>query len=263
MLFRSIAAIDNMLKKVGSKTGGSSSKIRPTPVKRTVHYVPSIASLYGQVELRQENAYLSIGERCNANGSKQWRTLQEKGDWEGCVAMGREQVREGSNALDICTAFVGRDEVAEMDEVVRRMRGSVNAPLVIDSTEYPVLESSLALYGGKAIINSINFEDGEEPAARRLKLAKKFGAAVVGRHRESGHAEPDESLPEGRVVAGRPFHHRAHPRRRALGVEEAADRVLQENLVLRESEVHGVPAPLTSSRPRPPRRAAARARARR
>jgi 5-methyltetrahydrofolate--homocysteine methyltransferase len=93
--------------------------------------------------------------------------------------MGREQVKEGSHTLDVCTAFVGRDEVAEMCEVVGRMRGAVNAPLVIDSTEYPVLEAALKLYGGKAIINSINFEDGEEAADKRLKLAKRFGAAVI------------------------------------------------------------------------------------
>ena len=174
-----IAAIDNMLKRVGSKTGGKASAARPTPVKRSVHYVPSIASLYGQVELRQENAYLSIGERCNANGSKKFRELQDAENWDGCVDMGKDQEKEGSHALDLCCAYVGHDEVKEMGEVITRMRGAVRAPLVIDSTELPVLESSLALYGGKAILNSINFEDGEEPAHKRLQLAKKFGAAVI------------------------------------------------------------------------------------
>jgi 5-methyltetrahydrofolate--homocysteine methyltransferase len=168
-----IAALDATLRRLGGAAH------RPAPKQRKSVWVPSVASLYGQAPLRQENAYFSIGERCNANGSKQWRTLQEKGDWEGCVAMGREQVREGSNALDICTAFVGRDERAEMNEVVSRMRGAVTAPLVLDSTEYPVLEAALKLYGGKAIINSINFEDGEEPAHKRMALARKFGAAVV------------------------------------------------------------------------------------
>ena len=129
--------------------------------------------------LRQENAFLAIGERCNANGSKKFRELQAAGDWDGCVAMGREQVREGSNALDICTAFVGRDEVAEMTAVVERMRGQVDSPLVIDSTELPVLEAALELYGGKAVLNSINFEDGEAPATARMTLARKFGAAVI------------------------------------------------------------------------------------
>ncbi|MGD9616452.1 MAG: methionine synthase [Alphaproteobacteria bacterium] len=168
-----IAALDQMLRRIGR------DRPRPLPKARQIAWVPSVASLYGQVPLRQENAYLSIGERCNANGSRAFRRLQEAGDWDGCVEMGREQVKEGSHTLDICTAFVGRDEVAEMCEVVSRMRGAINAPLVIDSTEYPVLEAALKLYGGKAIINSINFEDGEEAAEKRLKLAKRFGAAVI------------------------------------------------------------------------------------
>jgi 5-methyltetrahydrofolate--homocysteine methyltransferase len=168
-----IAALDQMLRRIGR------DRPRPLPKARNVAWVPSVASLYGQVPLRQENAYLSIGERCNANGSRAFRRLQEAGDWDGCVEMGREQVKEGSHTLDVCTAFVGRDEIAEMCEVVSRMRGAINAPLVIDSTEYPVLEAALKLYGGKAIINSINFEDGEEAADKRLKLAKRFGAAVI------------------------------------------------------------------------------------
>jgi len=169
-----IAAADAMLRKL-APAGGH----RPAPKGRTVHWIPAAASLYSQVTLRQENAFFAIGERCNANGSKKWRELQEKGDWDGCVEMAREQVKEGSHALDVCTAFVGRDESAEMQAVVQRFVGSVTAPLVIDSTEYPVLEKALQLYGGKAIINSINFEDGEEPARKRLELAKTFGAAVI------------------------------------------------------------------------------------
>ncbi|MGE5270642.1 MAG: methionine synthase [Thiohalocapsa sp.] len=168
-----IAALDEMLRRIGR------DRSRPLPKQRNVAWTPSVASLYSQVPLRQENAYLSIGERCNANGSRAFRRLQEAGDWDGCVEMGREQVKEGSHTLDVCTAFVGRDEVAEMSQVVSRMRGAINAPLVIDSTEYPVLEAALKLYGGKAIINSINFEDGEEAADKRLRLAKRFGAAVI------------------------------------------------------------------------------------
>ncbi len=166
-----IAALDNMLRKRGG--------YRPAPVARRPLWVPSVASLYGQTPLRQENSYFSIGERCNANGSKKWRELQEHGDWDGCVGVAREQVGEGSNSLDVCTAFVGRDEISEMDEVIRRFTSSVNAPLVIDSTETPVIESALKLHGGKPIINSINFEDGEGHAGDRLRLAKKFGAAVI------------------------------------------------------------------------------------
>ncbi len=168
-----IQALDAMLR----KRGGAAH--RPVPVARKPVWIPSVASLYGAVSLRQENAYFSIGERCNANGSKAWRERQEAGDWDGCVAIGREQMAEGSNSLDICTAFVGRDEIAEMNEVIRRFTSSVNAPLVIDSTETPVIEAALKLHGGKPIINSINFEDGEGAARDRLILAKKFGAGVI------------------------------------------------------------------------------------
>ncbi|SOD99741.1 methionine synthase [Caenispirillum bisanense] len=166
------AAVDAMLRDLGKGE-------RPRVVERSVVWVPGVASLYGRVDLRQENAFLSIGERCNANGSKKFRELQDAEDWDGTVAMGRDQVKEGSHTLDVCTAFVGRDEISDMTNVVSRLRGSVNAPLVIDSTETPVLEAALKLYGGKAIINSINFEDGEGHAAERLKLAKKYGAAVI------------------------------------------------------------------------------------
>ncbi|RVT96908.1 methionine synthase [Rhodovarius crocodyli] len=168
-----IGQLDDMLRRLG----GASH--RPAPVARKYHWIPSVASLYGATSLRQENAYFSIGERCNANGSKAWRERQAAHDWDGCLAIGREQVGEGSNSLDICTAFVGRDEMAEMNEVIRRFTASVNAPLVIDSTETPVIEAALKLHGGKPIINSINFEDGEGAAHDRMKLAKKFGGAVI------------------------------------------------------------------------------------
>jgi 5-methyltetrahydrofolate--homocysteine methyltransferase len=168
-----IQALDALLRRLGG------AKARPAPVARSVTWVPSVASLYTATSLRQENSYFSIGERCNANGSKAWRERQAAHDWDGCLAIGREQVAEGSNSLDICTAFVGRDEMAEMNEVVRRFTSSVNSPLVIDSTETPVIEAALKLHGGKPIINSINFEDGEGHATDRMKLARKFGAGVI------------------------------------------------------------------------------------
>ncbi len=166
-----IAALDAMLRRRGG--------FRPAPVARKPVWIPAVASLYGQTALRQDNSFFSIGERCNANGSRKWRELQEAADWDGCVTVAREQVAEGSNSLDVCTAFVGRDEIREMNEVIRRFTSSVNAPLVIDSTETPVIEAALKLHGGKPIINSINFEDGERAAHDRLTLAKKFGAAVI------------------------------------------------------------------------------------
>ena len=183
-----IQALDAMLRRRGG--------FRPAPLARRPVWIPGVASLYQTVPLRQENAIFAIGERCNANGSKQWRELQEKHDWDGCVAMGRAQIGEGSHALDVCTAFVGRDEHAEMTEVIRRFTASVNAPLVIDSTETPVIAAALKLHGGKPIINSINFEDGEKAASDRLQLAKQFGAAVIALTiDEVGMAKtPDEKL---------------------------------------------------------------------
>ena len=183
-----IQALDAMLRRRGD--------FRPAPVARRPVWIPGVASLYQTVPLRQENAIFAIGERCNANGSKKWRELQEKHDWDGCVSMGREQIGEGSHALDVCTAFVGRDEHAEMTEVIRRFTASVNAPLVIDSTETPVIAAALKLHGGKPIINSINFEDGEKAASDRLQLAKQFGAAVIALTiDEVGMAKtPDEKL---------------------------------------------------------------------
>jgi 5-methyltetrahydrofolate--homocysteine methyltransferase len=166
-----IAALDAMLRRLGEK--------RPTPVPRRAVWLPAVTSLYGQVTLRQENSFFSIGERCNANGSRRFRELQERHDWDGALVMAREQVAEGSNALDVCTAFVGRDELAEMNAVVHRLNAGVNAPLVIDSTETRVMESALKLSGGKPILNSINFEDGEKHADDRLALARRFGAAVI------------------------------------------------------------------------------------
>ncbi len=168
-----IQALDKMLR------GLADDGFRPRPRPRRTTHEPSVASLFSTVSLRQENAYLIIGERCNANGSRKFRELQDAENWDGCVAVGREQVKEGAHTLDVCTAFVGRDEVADMTEVITRMRGQVDAPIVFDSTELNVLEHSLALYGGKGIINSINFEDGEEPPAARLRLARKFGAGVI------------------------------------------------------------------------------------
>jgi len=150
-----IQALDRMLKRLADEQQETNTKVastRPAPKVREVRPAPGLASLFSAVDYRQENAYLSIGERCNANGSKKFRERQAEEDWDACVAIGREQVKEGSHALDVCTAYVGRDEVADMHEVISRLRGSADAPLVFDSTELPVLASSLALYGGKGVM---------------------------------------------------------------------------------------------------------------
>lgn len=121
-----IRAIDDMLRRRGG------ARHRPAPVKREVNWMPGAASLFGFVPYFQENAYFSIGERCNANGSKKFREMQDAGNWDGCVGMAREQVKEGSNAIDLCAAFTGRNEIADMTALTTAMRGAVSAPLVID-----------------------------------------------------------------------------------------------------------------------------------
>ncbi len=166
----------NLLPKGGGTEGEGA---RPPFQARHIEKIPQVASLYSAVDLRQENAYFAIGERCNANGSKAFRDAQAAEDWDTCLSIALEQEREGSHALDVCTAYVGRNEVADMTAFLTRLRGSTTLPLVIDSTELPVLESALALYGGKAILNSINFEDGQDPAHARLKLVKAHGASVI------------------------------------------------------------------------------------
>jgi 5-methyltetrahydrofolate--homocysteine methyltransferase len=142
-------------------------------------WVPSVASLYQSVPLHIEPAPILIGERTNANGSKQFRDLLAKDDWEGITAMGKEAVKDGAHLVDVCAAFVGRNELADMKEIIFRFNTQVPLPIVIDSTEPPVLESALELIAGRPIINSINLEDGTERAIRVLTLCKRYGAAVI------------------------------------------------------------------------------------
>jgi len=149
------------------------------PKHRDVTLTPAVSSLYSSVPLRQENAVFAIGERSNANGSKKFRELLAEENWDALTSIGREQVKEGSHALDVCVAYVGRPEATDMTEVLTRYRGQVTVPLVIDSTELPVLETAVRLLGGKSIINSINFEDGEDKPRKVLELARKFGTGVI------------------------------------------------------------------------------------
>ncbi|GAB6039728.1 methionine synthase [Endothiovibrio diazotrophicus] len=149
------------------------------PVPREVELTPAVSSLYSAMALRQENAVFAIGERSNANGSKLFRERLAEEDWDALTNIGRAQVKDGSHALDVCVAYVGRDESRDMQALIERYRANITVPLVIDSTEPPVIEAALKMLGGKSIINSINFEDGEERAAQVLTMAKKYGAAVV------------------------------------------------------------------------------------
>jgi 5-methyltetrahydrofolate--homocysteine methyltransferase len=149
------------------------------PLARNPTHIPSVASLYMTMPLRQEPAPLIIGERTNANGSKLFRELLLADDYDSMVNVAKEQEAEGAHVLDVCTAYVGRNEVKDMDETIRRFALQTRVPLMIDSTEAPVIESALKLYGGKSIINSINLEDGEERMEKICPMLTTYGAAVV------------------------------------------------------------------------------------
>ncbi len=140
---------------------------------------PSVTSLHTAVTLHQEPAPLLVGERTNTNGSRQFKKLLEAEDWNGLVDMAREQEREGVHVLDVCTAFVGRDEVRDMRQVIRRYNEIITKPLMIDSTEPPVIEVALKLISGKAIINSINLEEGRKKLDVIVPMARRYGAALV------------------------------------------------------------------------------------
>lgn len=146
---------------------------------RDPQFIPSVSSIYQSVPMRMEPAPLLVGERCNANGSKKFKELLAVDNYDGMVGMAKEQIKEGAHLLDVCVAYVGRDENHDMSEVMRRFNTSVQLPLVIDSTEVHVIETALKLCAGRAIINSINFEDGTEKADRIIELAKRFGAALI------------------------------------------------------------------------------------
>lgn len=141
--------------------------------------VASVASLYSPVALRQIPPPLLIGERTNANGSKQFRQLLQQGDFDAMVQMAKEQAKEGAHVLDVCTAYVGRDEGTDMAELVARFATQVTLPLVIDSTEPPVVEAALERIGGRAIVNSIHLEDGGDRLRQVTELCVRHGAAVV------------------------------------------------------------------------------------
>jgi len=143
---------------------------------------PGVASLYQHVPFRQDTAFLSIGERTNANGSKAFREAMLEGRYEDCVQIARSQTRDGAHLLDVCVDYVGRDGAADMREVVGRLATAATLPLVLDSTEPGVIEAGLELTGGRAVINSVNYEDGDGPGsriARVMPLVREHGAAVI------------------------------------------------------------------------------------
>lgn len=150
--------------------------------KRTPVSEPSVTSLYSPVTLEQDNSFLIIGERTNANGSKAFKDALLRQDWDSCVKMATEQIREGSHVLDVCVDYVGRDGVIDMHEIASRFASQASVPLVLDSTEPEVMEAGLLHAGGRCILNSANLEDGDAPGSRLdrvFSLARDYGAAVI------------------------------------------------------------------------------------
>jgi 5-methyltetrahydrofolate--homocysteine methyltransferase len=151
-------------------------------VRRSPELEPAAASLYSAVPFEQDAGVLMIGERTNTNGSKAFRDAMLAGDWEKVVDIGREAVREGAHLIDLCVDYVGRDGAIDMHEAASRLATASTLPVVLDSTEPPVIEAGLECLGGRAVINSVNFEDGEGPDsrwARIMPIVKEHGAAVV------------------------------------------------------------------------------------
>lgn len=149
---------------------------------RTPQPEPGAASLYQTVPFRQDTSYLAIGERTNANGSKKFRDAMLDARWDDCVEMARDQIREGAHMLDLCVDYVGRDGVADMAELAGRFATACTLPIVLDSTELPVLRAGLEKLGGRAVLNSVNYEDGDGPESRFAKvsaLASEHGAALI------------------------------------------------------------------------------------
>lgn len=161
------------LKRVVEAVGGIA------PKRRDAHLTPSASSIYMQQPYRQDTSFLIVGERVNASGSKKMRDLLNVEDWDGLVSLAREQEREGAHVLDVNVDFVGRDGVRDMHELASRLVTNIKIPLMFDSTEWEKMEAGLEHAGGKCILNSTNYEDGEPRFAKVLGLCERYGAAVV------------------------------------------------------------------------------------
>ena len=153
-----------------------------TPAKRKARPEPAASSLYQSVGFRQDAGVLMIGERTNANGSKAFREAMLEGRWDDCVQIARSQIRDGSHMLDVCIDYVGRDGTDDMAEIAGRFATASTLPLMLDSTEPQVIEAGLEKLGGRCIVNSVNYEDGDGPDSRFAKVMpviQEHGAAVV------------------------------------------------------------------------------------
>jgi 5-methyltetrahydrofolate--homocysteine methyltransferase len=159
------------------------AKVSNKPIKtRKPELDPGASSLYQYVPFRQDKTYLAIGERTNANGSRAFRDALLAEDWEKCVEIARDQIRDGAHMLDLSVDYVGRDGAKDMSELASRFATSSTLPIVLDSTEPAVLKAGLEHLGGRCVINSVNYEDGDGPTSRFAKimpLVREHGASVV------------------------------------------------------------------------------------
>src|SRR5437868_5887299 len=163
------------------------------PLSREVQRTPASSSIFIQQPYRQDTSFLIVGERVNASGSKKMRDLLNAEDWDGLVSLAREQEREGAHVLDVNVDFVGRNGEKDMHELASRLVTNIKLPLMFDSTEWEKMEAGLQHAGGKSILNSTNYEDGEPRFAKVIDLAKRYGASVViGTIDEEGMARTAE-----------------------------------------------------------------------
>ena len=161
--------------------------------KNSSGFIPSASSIYNSVPYKQDNSILIVGERLNASGSKKVRELLNNDDWDGLVAIAKQQQKENAHVLDVNVDYVGRDGVKDMKEITSRLVTNINLPLMIDSTDADKMESGLKSAGGKCIINSTNYEDGNERFDQVLNLALGYGSGlVVGTIDEDGMARNAE-----------------------------------------------------------------------
>jgi 5-methyltetrahydrofolate--homocysteine methyltransferase len=166
---------------------------RITPKPRNAKVLPAASSIYIQQPYVQDASFLIVGERVNASGSKKMRDLLNAEDWDGLVALGKDQEREGAHILDVNVDFVGRNGVRDMHELASRLVTNVKIPLMFDSTEWEKMEAGLEHAGGKCILNSTNYEDGVPRFLKVIELARRYGASVViGTIDEEGMARTAE-----------------------------------------------------------------------
>jgi 5-methyltetrahydrofolate--homocysteine methyltransferase len=166
---------------------------RITPKVRDAKLVPAASSIYFQQPYVQDASFLIVGERVNASGSKKMRDLLNVENWDGLVALAKEQEREGAHVLDVNVDFVGRNGEKDMHELASRLVTNIKLPLMFDSTEWEKMEAGLQHAGGKSILNSTNYEDGDPRFSKVIELAKRYGASVViGTIDEEGMARTAE-----------------------------------------------------------------------